>query len=672
MAKQVLTVPLLLALGLGLGGVAWGQTFTCLSNGTNCTAPIPDANSGEAGVVTSTIIVGGDVCSSGSPLGDLNARVKLAHAFVGDLSIDLTSPGGETVTMLDRPGLGFWGPGGCPDDDIDMTFDDTGSLPWPCQEPIPAISGTVRPAELLAAFDGLESASGAWTLTVRDHAHMGVGMLQDWGLTVACGASDLGVSVVASPSTPVHPLQPISYATTAHNAGPSAASAVILEHALPSGTLPDAVDAPGWVCMWPLGMVTCTRASLGAGESATVTVTVTPVAQGTFYSTVSIEADAFFDPNHADNTVLLATPVVVYTPATLLADPSGSSTAANHNGVAEPGEVVEVQPSWRNPGPLAMPSSGTVSSFTGPGGTPYSISLASAVYPGLPPVSTGSCPVGSCYQLVIPDAGSRPATHWDASFVETLASGESTTWTMHLGSSFSDVPSSSIMYTYVESLLHAHVTAGCGAATYCPAGTTSRAQLAMFLARSQDPAAGADVDANIPWSGTAFGQPYQCVATGQPGGASLFTDVTPNHQACRHVHHLAALGTVEAADDCSADPGIQYCPNAPYTPYLVDRGTMALFVARALAGSDAAVPSSGTAQGCAYNCATPAGTTCFSDVHPVPDPDGTASCKHIHYLYGRGVVSGYGNGTFQPASMVRRDQMAKFLANGFALKLYGQ
>ena len=99
---------------------------------------------------------------------------------------------------------------------------------------------------------------------------------------------------------------------------------------------------------------------------------------------------------------------------------------------------------------------------------------------------------------------------------------------------------------------------------------------------------------------------------------------------------------------------------------------MALFVARALAGSDAAVPSSGTAQGCAYDCATPGGATCFSDVIPLPDPGGTASCKHIHYLYGRGVVAGYGNGTFQPASLVRRDQMAKFLANGFAMKLYGQ
>lgn len=76
------------------------------------------------------------------------------------------------------------------------------------------------------------------------------------------------------------------------------------------------------------------------------------------------------------------------------------------------------------------------------------------------------------------------------------------------------------------------------------------------------------------------------------------------------------------------------------------------------------------AQGCAWDCASPGGTTCFSDVHPVGDPDGTPSCRHIHYLYGRGVISGYANGTFHPEVMVRRDQMAKFLANGFDMQLY--
>jgi hypothetical protein len=52
---------------------------------------------------------------------------------------------------------------------------------------------------------------------------------------------------------------------------------------------------------------------------------------------------------------------------------------------------------------------------------------------------------------------------------------------------------------------------------------------------------------------------------------------------------------------------------------------------------------------------------------PATDP----FCKHVHYLWARGIVSGCGATAYCPASPVTRDAMAKFLANAFDLQLYG-
>jgi hypothetical protein len=41
------------------------------------------------------------------------------------------------------------------------------------------------------------------------------------------------------------------------------------------------------------------------------------------------------------------------------------------------------------------------------------------------------------------------------------------------------------------------------------------------------------------------------------------------------------------------------------------------------------------------------------------------------YLWARGIVAGVSPTTYQPATLVTRDQMAKFLTNAFNLLLYG-
>ena len=91
---------------------------------------------------------------------------------------------------------------------------------------------------------------------------------------------------------------------------------------------------------------------------------------------------------------------------------------------------------------------------------------------------------GDCYALRVEAPAGRPALHWDATFAETLSSGASQDWTVHVGASFADVAPTYLMYVFVETLLHNGVTEGCSAGAYCPTGNVTRAQMAMFIARA--------------------------------------------------------------------------------------------------------------------------------------------------------------------------------------------
>ncbi len=59
------------------------------------------------------------------------------------------------------------------------------------------------------------------------------------------------------------------------------------------------------------------------------------------------------------------------------------------------------------------------------------------------------------------------------------------TWTTHVGKTFTDVPTSNPFYFYVESLVHSGVTSGCGTGVYCPNNSITRAQMAVFLLKAK-------------------------------------------------------------------------------------------------------------------------------------------------------------------------------------------
>jgi hypothetical protein len=300
-------------------------------------------------------------------------------------------------------------------------------------------------------------------------------------------------------------------------------------------------------------------------------------------------------------------------PAALAVDAAG-------NGVLEPGEAVGVVPSWTNITGAAQTFGGTAPTFTGPAGATYTLTDATAVYGTVNDGATSPC--ADCYGVSVSDPATRPATHWDAVLEEKItpdAQGQDKLWRVHVGNSFTDVPSAGGFYRFVETLLHNGITGGCGPTTYCPASATTREQMAVFVLVARE------------------GSGYAPPACTTP----VFNDVPAASGFCRWVEELARRGVVAGCG------GGNYCPGDPVT-----REQMAIFVLRTL--DPALSPPA---------CAPP---NLFADV-----PETSAFCRWIEELANRGIVTGCGGGNYCPGQPVTREQMGVFLTVTFGLTLYG-
>jgi virginiamycin B lyase len=304
-----------------------------------------------------------------------------------------------------------------------------------------------------------------------------------------------------------------------------------------------------------------------------------------------------------------------------------AGTSSNANGVLEPGETVQIAPTWLNTLTTAQGFDGMASDLTGPAGPTYSIGDTSAGYGSVAGGATSNCngASGDCYLMTV--SGTRAAQHWDATFTESLSIvpfGPETaglpvkTWTLHVGDSFPDVPTSNSFYPFVENLFHNGVTGGCGGGDYCPGNSVTRAQMAVFLMKSK---AGA---AEIP----------------PPPTGTVFADVPANSPFAPFIEQLAHFGITGGCG------GGDYCPNNPVT-----RAQMAAFLMKAEHGSSY-VP--------------PACTGFFPDV-TCP----SQFADWIEQLHTEGITAGCGGGNYCPNSPNTRGQMAVFLVKTFGLLLYG-
>lgn len=186
---------------------------------------------------------------------------------------------------------------------------------------------------------------------------------------------------------------------------------------------------------------------------------------------------------------------------------------------------------------------------------------------------------------------------------------------------FSDVLGDHWAYEAIEACVAGGVVAGFTDGTYRPSDAVTRDQMAVYIARAL-----AGGDANVPdFSDTP-----------------TFPDVPAEHWALKYVEYAVAQGVVGGYADGSYQPSTQ-----------VDRGQMAVFVARAL------VAPEGEAGLADY---VPSDPRNFPDV-----PADYWSYKHIEYCVEHGVVNGYDDGTYRPANVVTRDQMAVYIARAFDL-----
>ena len=362
--------------------------------------------------------------------------------------------------------------------------------------------------------------------------------------------------------------------------------------------------------------------------------------------------DGFYNDGYADSLSLTFVPKDA---SALDVDRTATPAASDGNGVLEPEETVSVEPSWKNPTASPEPAvTGAASAFNGPAGPDYVLDDSTAAYGTIAAGAVQSCSAtGDRYQMTVSTGGgARPVTHWDAGFLETLTTGDpAKQWTLHVGDSFADVPRSQPFYKKIETLLHNGITAGCTATTYCPGDPVARSQMAIFIAKGI-----AGGGANVPASGMVGGQPYNCVN----GGTSLFADVLPTDIFCKHVHYIAAENVTLG---CATG---QYCPGDAVT-----RLQMASFIAKAIvapAGGSAVPVTYGPdpVTGLSYSCNPVSPNTHFTDV-----PASNTFCRHVHFLWAKGIIAGCGATLYCPNDPVTRDAMAKFLSNAFRLLLYG-
>ena len=189
------------------------------------------------------------------------------------------------------------------------------------------------------------------------------------------------------------------------------------------------------------------------------------------------------------------------------------------------------------------------------------------------------------------------------------------------GSIFADVPADHPFATWIEALVTAGITTGCSTSPpqYCPDGTVTRGQMAVFLLRAKHDA--------------GYSPP---AAKG-----TMFTDVPASQPFAPWIEALVAEGM---ASGCSSSPP-QYCPDAAVT-----RAQMAVFLLRAKHGAGYS-PSAATG-------------TMFTDV-PASQP----LAKWIEQLAREGITGGCGATSYCPDATVTRAAMAVFLVRTFNLPM---
>jgi ELWxxDGT repeat protein len=184
-----------------------------------------------------------------------------------------------------------------------------------------------------------------------------------------------------------------------------------------------------------------------------------------------------------------------------------------------------------------------------------------------------------------------------------------------LGSTFGDVPADFWAFPWIEALVDAGITGGCGTGNYCPDRPVTRAESAVFLVRA------------------VHGPFFIPSLPSEPG----FDDVPIDHWAARWIKMLVEDGVTGGCGDGN------YCPDRAVT-----RAELAVFLVRARLGT--------------LPLPAPGPEPVFGDV-----PADYWARNWIEFLFNFGITGGCGNGNFCPERPVTRAELAVLLSRLFNL-----
>lgn len=164
-------------------GTGYSPTYTFTTELKLCAGaslPVPD---GLADGVVSQVVF-----EETAVIRDIDVWIDMTHTWVGDLIFSLEHlESGTQVILIDRPGFpatSF----GCSYNNIDAVLDDDAAtfVEDACSTIEPALAGTLRPMEPLAAFNG-QIGTGTWQLSVVDTTDSDSGTLNAWCLLPSYG-----------------------------------------------------------------------------------------------------------------------------------------------------------------------------------------------------------------------------------------------------------------------------------------------------------------------------------------------------------------------------------------------------------------------------------------------------------------------------------------------------
>ncbi len=241
--------------------------------------------------------------------------VGLDHTWVGDLVVQLTSPRGTTVTLINTPGDG----GNSGNNFCNTLLDDQATTPIQKIEDFgvppagPPYTGSFKPASPLAAFKG-ENPNGTWLLHVADGVSSDSGSVRAFSLIVS-GAqcptflnADLSLNASAV-SGPVLTGSDLTHTLTVANNGPGAAHDVVVTNNLSAQlTFVSCSATGGGACGGAGNNRTVTFPTLAAGATETLTFVSTlacPTADATALTSEASVNSSTPDPNPGNNAAAL-------------------------------------------------------------------------------------------------------------------------------------------------------------------------------------------------------------------------------------------------------------------------------------------------------------------------------------------------------------------------------